>query len=173
MEHEQDIVLRMSPAALYGSYSVALLVIVLDQISKWWVQGHFELYERVAILPVFDFTLVYNEGAAWSFLSDAGGWQRWMFAAISAVVSVVITVWIARLDRRQWYLRIGLILILGGAVGNLIDRLLLGKVVDFILVYYNESYFPAFNLADSAITLGAGFLILDMFFPLKVKVDDK
>jgi signal peptidase II len=152
-----------SAVKLWFWYGLAIVVIIADQLTKLWIQQSFELYQRVALLPWLDFTLVYNKGAAWSFLSNAGGWQRWFFTVISTVISVVLIVWLQRVDRKQPYLLMALTLILGGAVGNLIDRVLLGKVVDFVLVYYDSWYFPAFNLADSAITVGAGFMILDMF----------
>jgi signal peptidase II len=116
----------------------------------------------IVILPVFKFTLLHNEGAAFSFLDDAGGWQRWFFASVSGLVSVTLVVWLTRLQRRDWLLALALAFILGGAVGNLVDRVTLGYVVDFIVVHYENSYFPAFNLADSAISLGAALMILDM-----------
>lgn len=154
-------------------YILALVIVVLDQLSKYWVQISFFEGERVNLLPILDFTLVYNKGAAWSFLSDAGGWQRWLFTAISSVVSVVLVVWIHRLVAIQKILLIALTLILAGAVGNLIDRVLLGKVVDFVLFYYDGHYFPAFNVADSAITLGAIFMLIDVFFgPSETDVAD-
>lgn len=145
-------------------YGLAIALIIADQLSKYWVQASFFEGERINLLPILDFTLVYNEGAAWSFLSDAGGWQRWLFTAISSVVSVVLVVWIYRLERSQLLLLIALTFILGGAVGNLIDRVILGKVVDFVLFYYDGRYFPAFNVADSAITVGAIFMLADVFF---------
>ena len=148
----------------WGWYALAAIIIVLDQLSKYWVQISFFEFERINLLPVLDFTLVYNKGAAWSFLSEAGGWQRWLFTAISAVVSVVLVIWIHRLVAVQKLLLIALTLILAGAVGNLIDRVLLGKVVDFVLFYYDGHYFPAFNLADSAITVGAIFMLADVFW---------
>ena len=147
----------------WGWYTLALCIVVADQLTKFCIQSSFVLYERVSLMPFLDFTLVYNEGAAWSFLSDAGGWQRWLFTALAGTISIVLVVWIHRLEHRQLYLKIALALILGGAIGNLVDRVLLGKVVDFVLVYYQSWFFPAFNLADSAITVGAGFMILDMF----------
>ena len=110
-------------------YALAIVIIVLDQLSKYWVQLSFFEGERVNLLPILDFTLVYNKGAAWSFLSDAGGWQRWLFTAISSVVSIVLVIWIHRLVAIQKILLIALTLILAGAVGNLIDRIMLGKVV--------------------------------------------
>lgn len=144
-------------------YLLALAIVIFDQISKYVVQANFELYERLPLMPMLDFTLVYNEGAAWSFLSNAGGWQRWLFTAISSVVSVVLVIWLARVARQERMLCFSLAAILGGAIGNLIDRILLGKVVDFVLVYYRDWHFPAFNLADSAITIGAIAMLLDIF----------
>lgn len=145
-------------------YALAIVIIVLDQLTKYWVQLSFFEGERVNLLPILDFTLVYNKGAAWSFLSDAGGWQRWLFTAISSVVSIVLVIWIHRLVAIQKILLIALTLILAGAVGNLIDRIILGKVVDFVLFYYDGHYFPAFNVADSAITLGAIMMLIDVFW---------
>ena len=126
---------QLKTGSSYRWYLLALFVVIADQLSKYWVQASFELYERLPLLSFLDFTLVYNEGAAWSFLSDAGGWQRWLFTAISLIVSVVLMVWIARLQGRQRLLLMALACILGGAIGNLIDRVMLGKVVDFVLVY--------------------------------------
>ena len=148
-------------------YLLAIVIIVLDQITKYWVQGSFFEGQRLQLLPFFDFTLVYNKGAAWSFLSNAGGWQRWFFTAISSVVSIILIIWISRLESTQKCLLLALSCILGGAIGNLIDRVLLGKVVDFLLFYYDGSYFPAFNVADAAITIGAIFMLLDMYFDYK------
>ncbi len=155
-----------------GWFALALVIVILDQLSKVWVQAEFEVYQRLNLLPVFDLTLVYNRGAAWSFLSDASGWQRWLLTTISLVASLVLTVWIAVTDNAEKLLLAALTFILGGAVGNLVDRALTGEVVDFLLFYYNDSYFPAFNLADSAITLGAGLMILDMVLQHK-KVHDQ
>ncbi|MDB2410166.1 signal peptidase II [Pseudomonadales bacterium] len=145
-------------------YALAIVIIVFDQLTKYWVQLSFFEGERVNLLPILDFTLVYNKGAAWSFLSDAGGWQRWLFTAISSVVSIVLVIWIHRLVAIQKILLIALTLILAGAVGNLIDRIILGKVVDFVLFYYDGHYFPAFNVADCAITLGAIMMLIDVFW---------
>ena len=158
-------------------YALAAVIIVLDQLSKYWVQVSFFEFERINLLPILDFTLVYNKGAAWSFLSDAGGWQRWLFTGISSVVSIVLVIWIHRLVAVQKLLLIALTLILAGAVGNLIDRVLIGKVVDFVLFYYDGHYFPAFNVADSAITIGAIFMLADVFWgpsedDLKADVND-
>lgn len=144
-------------------YGLALVVIVLDQLTKYIATATLEYSSPIPVLPVLDWTLLHNPGAAWSFLSDAGGWQRWFFIALSSIVSVVIAVWIARLPRVQWLLAAALSLILGGAIGNLIDRVRFGYVVDFISVHwFGGAHFPAFNVADAGITVGAGLLILDM-----------
>ncbi|MGY0218279.1 signal peptidase II [Endozoicomonadaceae bacterium StTr2] len=142
---------------------LAAALILLDQVIKHWAVSAFDLYERLSILPVFDLTLAYNTGAAFSFLSDAGGWQRWFFCGIAAVVSVVLVIWIRRLKEGETWLAIALTFVLGGALGNLYDRAVLGHVVDFILLHYKGSYFPAFNIADIAINIGAFMLIVDTF----------
>ncbi|WP_407312409.1 signal peptidase II [Pseudomonas sp. nanlin1] len=144
---------------------LSLLVLVLDQFTKFYFEGTLSLYQQIVVIPdYFSWTLAYNTGAAFSFLADSGGWQRWLFALIAIVVSTVLVVWLKRLGRDETWLAVALALVLGGALGNLIDRVLLGHVVDFILVHWrNQWYFPAFNLADSAITLGAVMLALDMF----------
>lgn len=142
-------------------YTLAILVIALDQVTKQLAEAHLTYNMPVEILPVFDLTLRYNTGAAFSFLHDAGGWQRWLFAGIAVTVSLVLMVWIWRNKNHHRILSSGLALILGGAIGNLYDRITLGHVIDFISVHWQQSYFPAFNIADSAITIGAGLLILD------------
>ncbi len=144
---------------------LSLLVLVLDQFTKFYFEGTLSLYQQIVVIPdYFSWTLAYNTGAAFSFLADSGGWQRWLFALIALVVSTVLVVWLKRLGRDETWLAVALALVLGGALGNLIDRVLLGHVVDFILVHWrNQWYFPAFNLADSAITVGAVMLALDMF----------
>jgi len=144
-------------------YGLSLLVIALDQLSKQYAEAQLVYHKSVAVFPGFNFTLMYNEGAAFSFLSDAGGWQRWFFTALSVSISIVLVVWIKRLELDKRILAAGLALILGGAIGNVIDRILFGHVIDFIDVYYQSRHWPAFNIADSAITLGACLLILDMF----------
>lgn len=151
---------------------LAVLVVVLDQWTKQLASTLLSYGQPVPVLPVFDLTLLHNRGAAFSFLSDAGGWQRWFFAVIAAVVSVVLAIWLWRLDRVQRLLSVALALILGGAVGNLWDRLVLGHVVDFISLHWDGRYFPAFNLADSAITLGAGLMLLDMLLHPEAKKND-
>lgn len=139
---------------------LSALVIVLDQISKLWIINHFVFGEKLAVLGVFDLVLVYNTGAAFSFLHDAGGMQRWLFSGIAVIASAWI-VWLLRKHSAQTLFALALSLILGGALGNLIDRIAYGHVVDFLSFHWDEHYFPAFNVADSAITLGAGLLILD------------
>ncbi|MBC3950408.1 MULTISPECIES: signal peptidase II [Pseudomonas] len=143
---------------------LSLLVLVLDQATKYYFEHRLELYEQIVIIPdYFSWMLAYNTGAAFSFLADSSGWQRWLFALIAIVVSVVLVVWLKRLGRDDTWLAIALALILGGALGNLYDRVAIGHVIDFIFVHWKEHGFPAFNIADSAITVGAIMLALDMF----------
>lgn len=141
---------------------LTVVVIAIDQLSKSWIVQHFELYERKHLLSVLDITLVYNTGAAFSFLSDASGWQRWVFVALAILVGAGIVSWMRRLaGRSQGLLCCSLALILAGAIGNVIDRLRIGHVVDFVHAHWKDAYFPAFNVADSAITVGAVLLLLD------------
>lgn len=141
---------------------LTLAVLVLDQWTKGLVVRHFVEYQSVTLLPVLDLVRFHNEGAAFSLLSDASGWQRWFFTALGLGVSAVLLVWLVRLPARgQHRLAAALALIVAGALGNVIDRVLLGHVIDFIHFHYREWYFPAFNVADSAITVGAALLILD------------
>ncbi len=138
---------------------LSLLVIILDQFSKYMVSDLLHLYESVAVLPFFSVTLLHNSGAAFSFLAGAGGWQRWFFTAIALFVSVVIIAWLRRLPPEEKWQAAALSLILGGALGNVIDRMRLGYVVDFLDVYYQQWHWPAFNIADSAITVGVVILL--------------
>ena len=148
-----------------GWLVLSVLVLVIDQVSKAHFEGSLEMFQQIVVIPdYFSWTLAYNTGAAFSFLADRGGWQRWLFALIAVVVSAVLVVWLKRLGRDDTWLAIALALVLGGALGNLYDRIALGHVIDFILVHWqNRWYFPAFNFADSAITVGAIMLALDMF----------
>src|SRR3990167_400638 len=139
---------------------LSALVILLDQLSKAWITHHFVFGESLRILGVFDLVLAHNTGAAFSFLHDAGGMQRWLFSIIAIVASVWI-VWLLRRHSAQAIFALALSLILGGALGNLIDRIGNGYVVDFLSFHWGEHYFPAFNVADSAITVGAALLIMD------------
>ena len=141
---------------------VSAVVIALDQLVKTWVVGHIPLYGTVRLLPVLNLTLTYNRGAAFSFLAGASGWQKWLFAGLALAVAAAIGFWLKRLGaRRNALLCLSLTLILGGALGNLIDRLRIGHVVDFVSAHWHGAYFPAFNVADSAITVGAVLLLID------------
>ena len=144
-------------------YMLSFTVIIIDQITKYFAVEKLALHEVKSIYEGFNLILIYNEGAAFSFLSDAGGWQRWFLIGVSCIVCVFIVVWMYQSISKSKCLLAGLSLILGGALGNLWDRLYLGYVVDFIEVYYKDLYWPAFNIADSAITIGAILLILDIF----------
>ncbi len=146
---------------------LACLIVVLDQLTKMAVRENLILYEVIPVAPVLNLTLVYNTGAAFSFLNDAGGWQRWLFVGLACAVSIGIILWLLRHGgERSWY-TLALTLILGGAVGNLWDRLTLGYVIDFIDFYYQAWHFPAFNVADSAISVGAALLFVDALRPVK------
>jgi signal peptidase II len=142
--------------------SVAAGVIIADQLTKWWVVSTLALGERVQVLPVFAWVRWHNEGAAFSFLAGAGGWQRWFFVALAVGFSGYLIYEISRLRREEGGLGWVYGLILGGALGNLLDRLLHGHVVDFVLVHYQDYIFPAFNVADSALFCGAALWILLM-----------
>ena len=141
---------------------LSALVIVLDQLSKAWISSHFAYGESVTVLNVFNLVLAHNTGAAFSFLNDAGGIQRWLFSVIAIAASAWI-IWLLPRHRTQLLFCFGLSMILGGALGNLVDRIAYGYVVDFLSFHWQQHYFPAFNLADSAITCGAFVLILDSF----------
>lgn len=140
---------------------LSVAVLVLDQATKLLAHILLTLHQPVPIFPGFNLMLAYNTGAAFSLLADAGGWQRWFFLMIGTVVSVSLVVWMSRLQREQCWLAAALALILGGALGNIIDRAWFGQVIDFIQLYYQQWYWPAFNIADSAITCGAVLLIVD------------
>jgi signal peptidase II len=141
------------------------VVLVLDQASKWFMVSWLSLYETVAVIPFFNLTMAHNTGAAFSLLANAGGWQRWFFTIIAIVVSIVIVVWLKRLTSDARLEAISISLMLGGAVGNLIDRLMYGYVIDFIdfYNYFGSYHFPAFNIADSALCIGVALLIIDTF----------
>ncbi len=139
----------------------AVWIVVLDQITKFMILVYLSPYESIPIITGFNLTLVYNTGAAFSFLAHSGGWQIWALSGISLLVIVGIIVHYLRLDAAHKLYRYGLVLVLGGAVGNLIDRVFLGHVVDFIDVYYGIYHWPVFNIADSAISIGVGLLLWD------------
>lgn len=145
--------------------SVALVVVIADQITKWAVIQYIDLYDRVPLFASINLTHQQNTGAAFSFLADASGWQRWFFIILASVISAVLAVWLWRVRYEgPWVLRAGLGLVLGGAIGNLIDRVLFGYVTDFIQVWFGSWAFPSFNVADAAITVGAVALIVDSLF---------
>jgi signal peptidase II len=152
----------------YGWLAVSGVVIVLDQLTKQWVVRAFGDGGSIAVTPFFNLVLVYNKGAAFSLLSSASGWQRAFFATIAVVASAAILYLLRRQSGRP-LLSLALSLILGGALGNLWDRLMLGHVVDFLDFYYRSLHWPAFNVADAAITCGAALLIWDSFRRPKVK----
>jgi signal peptidase II len=138
---------------------ISLLVIVFDQATKWIANTQLEYHQAVAVMPYVEWFLSYNKGAAFSFLADAGGWQRWFFMLFASVISVVLFFWIKKLNNDEKLTAIALCLILGGAIGNVIDRVVLGYVIDFIQVWLGSYPWPAFNIADSAIFVGAMLLI--------------
>lgn len=149
---------------------LSLVILALDQATKWLALATLKPFEAVVLIPNLNLTLMFNKGAAFSFLSSAGGWQRWFFVVLAAGVTVVLIVWLLRLGRGERFQAAGLALLIGGAIGNVIDRLFLGHVVDFIQIYlpiiplaiFNP--WPSFNIADSAITIGVIILILATLF---------
>jgi signal peptidase II len=142
---------------------LSVLGLVLDQLTKNWILDNIEVYQSIQITSFFNITHVYNYGAAFSFLSEAGGWQRWFFTIIAFGVSGLILWWLKQTTKEQVILPVAFCLILGGALGNAYDRLIHGYVIDFLVVYYEDWYWPAFNVADSSIFLGATLLIVEMF----------
>jgi signal peptidase II len=140
------------------------VVILFDQITKLYFNQHLQLGQSIELLPVLNWTLAYNYGAAFSFLHDAGGWQRWFFAIIAIVVSTGLSIWLLKLDHKAKFLSFAIALLLGGAIGNVYDRIAYGYVIDFIHVYYQTWHFPIFNVADCAISIGAAMLIIDSLF---------
>lgn len=158
----QDAGVRTAP----GPYAwlwllVSAAVIWADMTTKSWASEVLELYRPNEIFSWLNMTLAHNYGAAFSFLSDAGGWQRWFFTVLASVVSLVLIIWVLRLPRREWLTALALALVIGGALGNLADRVQLGYVVDFIDVHYRGWHFPAFNVADSVISSGVVLLLVD------------
>jgi signal peptidase II len=159
-EWAAHVVQRTHPAAWLW---LSVAVVLLDQATKFIAARFLDVYERVEVLPVLDFTLLHNTGAAFSLLADAAGWQRNFFITLGIVVSVALTVWMWRQPRGERLLPIALALIVGGAIGNVIDRIAHGYVIDFIHAHWGAAYFPAFNIADSSISIGAALLLLDAF----------
>ncbi len=142
---------------------LSALTLVLDQASKLAIDGSMQLFESIPLTPYFNLTYVHNTGAAFSFLSEAGGWQRWLFAGLAMVMSGFIGAWLARLQKHEILMAVALSLVLGGAIGNLIDRVAYGYVIDFLDVYYGNWHWPAFNIADSAICVGVFLMLLESF----------
>lgn len=157
---------------------ISALVILFDQLTKLSASKFLQMHDPVAIMPLFNFTLMHNTGAAFSFLSNAGGWQRWFFTVLAIAVSILIISWVRKLGSHEKWQAAGLLLVLGGALGNVIDRLVYGYVIDFLDVYYSaqsclpmfyqtlnngqlQCHWPAFNIADSAISIGVVVLIWD------------
>ena len=143
-------------------FLLSLIVLLIDQVSKYWASSALIPYQPEPLFSMFNFTLAYNTGAAFSFLSGAGDWHRWFFAIFSITMSFILMVWLLRLPLQAKLQSLAVSLILGGAIGNLYDRATLGHVVDFIDLYYENHHWPVFNLADSAICLGAIFLLIDL-----------
>ncbi|KZX50372.1 signal peptidase II [Halioglobus sp. HI00S01] len=150
-------------------YVLAAVIVMLDQYTKGLASNQLHYGVPVEVFSWFNLTLQHNTGAAFSFLSEAGGWQRWFFTVLALVISVGLVIWLFVAERSQWLLSLSLALILGGAIGNVWDRMVLGYVVDFISVHYGGWYFPAFNIADSAITVGAGCMLLESFMAGRTK----
>jgi len=141
-------------------FGLAVGVVILDQLTKWWALVGLDPHRPLEILPFFNLTLVFNRGAAFSFLAGAGGWQKFFFIGLAVVISAVLAIWLARSAWRERWLAAGIGLILGGAVGNVIDRIRFGHVVDFLDFHAGGWHWPAFNIADSAITVGAALLLI-------------
>lgn len=151
---------------------IAVVVVALDQITKIAATANLKMYQPIEIIPFFNLTLAHNTGAAFSFLADAGGWQRWFFTLLAIGVSIFLVLWIKKLKSEEKIMAISLSLVLGGAIGNLIDRVLYGYVVDFLDFYVGDYHWPAFNIADSAITVGAVLLIIMSFVSERQKKPD-
>jgi|TARA_B110001469_G_C9551227_1_gene273514 signal peptidase II len=149
------------------------LLIVLDQASKWFMVSWLSLYETVAVIPFFNLTMAHNTGAAFSFLAQAGGWQRWFFVGLTVIISTGLIIWLKKLSAAAKLEAISISMILGGAIGNVIDRLCHGYVIDFLDVYYGSYHWPTFNIADSAIVVGAALLIIDSFMATPAQTQEK
>ena len=152
---------------------LTLICLIADQATKQLIVSQMDLYQSIEILPFFNLTYVHNLGAAFSFLADQGGWQRWFFTAIAAIASIIFIVWLAKTPKQQALLSVAFALMLSGAVGNLIDRVLFGYVIDFLDFYYGKNRWPAFNVADSVIFVGAALMIWDSFTNKDTQDSDK
>ncbi len=146
---------------------ISVIVFYLDQLTKSMATQSLKIYEAVHVNTYLNWTLMHNEGMAFSFLADQSGWQRWVIGIIAIIIVIWLLIWLTKTKLDQKFLNLGLVFIIGGALGNIYDRLSLGYVIDFIEAHYNEHYWPAFNIADTAISIGALFLILDLLFGQK------
>lgn len=151
-----------APKSMIAWLLLSLAVFALDLITKYYASTLLDYAIPVEVMPSFNFTLLHNTGAAFSFLATQSGWQRWFFISLATIVSLALVRWLQTLRDDRW-LAISIALILGGALGNLYDRITLGYVVDFLHFYWNDYHFPAFNIADTAISIGAAMMILDLF----------
>ncbi len=143
---------------------ISAIVFYLDQLTKSMATQSLKIYEAVHVNTYLNWTLMHNEGMAFSFLADQSGWQRWVIGIIATTIVIWLLIWLTKTKLNQKFLNLGLVFVIGGALGNIYDRFSLGYVIDFIEVHYNEYYWPAFNIADTAISIGALFLILDLLF---------
>ena len=157
--------LPMRPSKYFLWLGLVVVLVLLDQWTKFLATQALELYRPREVFSWLNLTLAHNTGAAFSFLAGAGGWQRWFLSAVAVIICIVLLIWLWRLPHRARMLPTALVLILGGAIGNLIDRIRFGYVVDFIDVHYAGSHWPAFNLADSIIVIGVTLLLLESFIP--------
>jgi len=157
----------MSFVRRYHWILIAVLVFALDRISKVLAFQHLQIEEPVGIFPMFNLFLTFNTGAAFGFLHEAGGWQEWLFIGVASVVSIFLIIWVFQIKTNHLWLKVALALVLGGTLGNLYDRVVYSHVIDFLDFYYNQWHYPAFNLADSAICIGAIMLIIDIFMQKK------
>jgi len=156
-------ILSFKASALRRFFLLALVLWALDLLIKWGVTQHLDYAQRLNVMPFFDLILVHNKGAAFSFLASQSGWQRWFFSFVALGISIYLLVWLRNTPRTQTFLGFSLTLLLSGALGNLVDRVVNGYVVDYLLVYYPPYYFPAFNLADSLIFIGVVGLLIDFW----------
>lgn len=164
---EQSVRMKAADSGLWWLW-LAVLVVVLDQLTKAVALANLELHQPVPVAPFFNLMLTFNTGAAFSLLSEASGWQRWFFAIIAVAVSVMLLVWLRNTQKQAIWTCAALTLILGGALGNLWDRLARdGAVVDFVSLYYQQWHWPAFNVADTAICIGAAILLVTSFAPVE------
>lgn len=166
--------LRPAPSNALIWLALSVVVIVVDQLTKAWVLSSLPEYEPIPVIDGFwNWYRTYNKGAAFSFLSDAGGWQHFFFSGLAIVISLLLTFWLSRTPRREWQSAVPFALVIGGALGNVIDRFRLGHVVDFIQWHYGDFFWPSFNIADSAIVLGAVLMVVFSLFGEKTKAAGK